>query len=262
MMKIISSFQNPVIKRIIHLQEKSRERKQENVFVIDGWKETKMAMDSGYEIETILYRKGFEFPADLLSSAEIIDVSEDVFDKISYRGNTSGVIAIAKQKELKLSSLALSKNPILLILDRIEKPGNLGAILRTADAAGIDGVVCCDIQTDMYNPNVVRSSVGCLFTVDIAISTKEECVEFLEENRISILTTSLKGAKNYLECDFKKPVAIVLGTESTGVDEFWENNSSANIIIPMLGKNDSLNVSNTAAIILFEALRQRQKPIA
>lgn len=258
---MISSFQNPLIKRVIHLQEKSRERKLENVFVIDGWKETKMAIENGYEVETILYRKGFELPADVSSSSEIIEIAEDVFDKIAYRGNTSGVVAIAKQKEFNFASLSLSENPILLILDRIEKPGNLGAILRTADAAGIDGVVCCDIQTDIYNPNVVRSSVGCLFTVPVAICSKEECLNFLNEKNISILTTSLKGAKNYLECDYKEPVAIVLGTESTGVDEFWENNSSANIIIPMMGKNDSLNVSNTAAIILFEALRQRKNSI-
>jgi TrmH family RNA methyltransferase len=257
-MKKISSLQNPLIKKVLHLQEKSRERKQEGVFVIDGWKEIEMAIANEFEIETLFLRETFSATGKGALHPEVVEVSAEVFDKISYRRQASGAIAIAKQKQHSLNALSLAANPLLLVLDSIEKPGNLGAMLRTADAAGIDGVICCDMQTDIYNPNVVRSSVGCLFTVQIAKSNKEECLEFLRANHISIYTTSLQAAQNYLSCDYKNPAAFILGTEATGVDSFWEKNSDANIIIPMRGQNDSLNVSNTAAILLFEALRQRE----
>jgi TrmH family RNA methyltransferase len=259
MVKEITSTSNPLIKRILLLQEKSKLRKEENIFIIDGWKETQLAIVNGFEIETILYHKGFGLNFDELTDEETIEISEEVFDKIAIRGNTSKVVAIAKQKTHLLENLKFNnqKNPLILVLDAIEKPGNLGAILRTADAAGVDAVICCDTQTDIYNPNVIRSSVGCVFTQQIAVCNKEECLKFLQENKISVYTTSLKAAKNYLECNYKNSTAFIFGTEATGVDEFWETHSAQNIIIPMRGQNDSLNVSSSVAIVLFEALRQR-----
>ncbi len=239
------------------LQEKSRERKDANLFVIDGWKETLLAIANGFEIDTIFFRKGFGLNFDELSLENIIEISEAVFDRISYRGNTSKVVAIAKTKQTSLSDLKISNNPMILVLDGIEKPGNVGAILRTADATGIDAVICCDPQTDIYNPNVIRSSVGCVFTKQIIVCSKEDCLLFLKKNTISIYTTSLKAAKNYLELDYKNPSAFIFGTEAEGVNDFWEKNSIANIIIPMHGQNDSLNVSNAVAVVLFEVLRQR-----
>lgn len=179
-MKQISSLQNPLIKRVLHLQEKSRDRKEENVFVIDGWKETQMAMENEFELETFFYREGFEFE-ETIPDAEIIEVTTEVFDKISYRGNASKVVSIAKQKPHSLKTIHLSANPLILVLDGIEKPGNLGAILRTADACGADAVICCDEKTDVYNPNVVRSSVGCLFSVPVAIADSKTCLKFLRE---------------------------------------------------------------------------------
>lgn len=256
-MKNITSFQNPLIKKILLLQEKSKYRKEENLFMIDGWKETQMAIANGFEIDAILFRKGFGLNFDELDNEKVIEISEDVFDRISYRGNTSKVVSVVKQKSHSLSDLTTPANALILILDGIEKPGNLGAILRTADAAGVTAVICCDTQTDIYNPNVVRSSVGCLFTQQIAITSKEECLAFLQNNKIDVYTTSLKAAKNYLECNYTKPAAFVFGTEATGVDTFWETHAAQNIIIPMRGQNDSLNVSNAVAIVLFEALRQR-----
>ncbi|MFN8295970.1 MAG: RNA methyltransferase [Chitinophagales bacterium] len=256
-MKQITSFQNPLIKKILLLQEKSKYRKEENLFIIDGWKETQMAIANGFEIDAILFRKGFGLNFDELDNEKVIEISEDVFDRISYRGNTSKVVSVVKQKSHSLGDLTTAVNALILILDGIEKPGNLGAILRTADAAGVTAVICCDTQTDIYNPNVVRSSVGCLFTQQIAITPKEECLAFLQNNKIDVYTTSLKAAKNYLECNYTKPAAFVFGTEATGVDTFWETHASQNIIIPMRGQNDSLNVSNAVAIVLFEALRQR-----
>lgn len=239
------------------LQEKSKLRKEENLFIIDGWKETQMAIANGFEIETILFRKGFGLNFDELDSENVIEISEEVFEKIAYRGNTSKVVAIAKQKLHQLGDIKNQTNPLILIIDGVEKPGNLGAILRVADAANLTAVICCDTKTDIYNPNVIRSSVGCIFSQQIAIATKEETLEFLKNNNVSVFTTSLKSSKDYLECDYKKSTAFVLGAESIGVDAFWENHSTQNIIIPMRGQNDSLNVSNTAAIVLFEALRQR-----
>jgi len=266
-MKSISSLQNPLIKKVLLLQEKSRERKEANLFVIDGWKETKLAIENGFEVDTILCLRSIVHSvqsADIIntidhqpSAISFIEVSDEVFDKISYRGNTSKVVALAKPKSNALSDLKLSKNPLVIVLDGIEKPGNVGAILRTADATGVDAVICCDTHSDIYNPNTIRSSVGCVFTKQIAVSSKEECLAFLKENNIAVYTTSLKAAKNYLEEDYQQPSAFVFGTEAEGVNAFWEEHSTANIIIPMRGQNDSLNVSNAVAIILFEALRQR-----
>jgi TrmH family RNA methyltransferase len=253
--KNISSLQNPLVKQLLHLSDKSRERKKEGVFIIDGWKEIKMAVAQGYTLQTLFVREGSA--ADDFN-CETIELSTNVFDKVSYRGPASGALAIAKQHDHLLSSLKLSETPLLLVLDAIEKPGNLGAILRTADAAGIDGIICCDIHTDIYNPNVIRSSVGCVFTVPVAVATKQETLEYLKQNGIHIFTASLKASKVYTTFDYKQPSAFILGTEATGVDAFWEENSSHNIIIPMRGVNDSLNVSTTAAILLFEALRQRE----
>jgi RNA methyltransferase, TrmH family len=255
--KSITSIQNPLVKQVIQLQEKSRERRQENLFVIDGWKETQMAIANGFEVVTILYRKGFGLNFDELTTEDIIEISEEVFDRISYRGNTSKVVSLAKPKITTLQNIRLTASPLLLVLDGIEKPGNLGAILRVADAANVTAILCCDTKTDIFNPNVIRSSVGCVFSQQIALANKEAILQFLMDNKVAVFTTSLKASTNYLECNYSNPVAFVLGTEATGVDMFWEENSMLNIIIPMLGQNDSLNVSNTAGILLFEALRQR-----
>jgi len=265
--KSISSSSNPFIKKILLLQEKSKLRKEENIFIIDGWKETQMAIANGFEIETILCQQSIvnsplfiEIQSTVDSrqqTVDFIEVSDDVFDKIAVRGNTSKVVAIAKQKHLILNEIKQDKNPIFLVLDGVEKPGNLGAILRIADAANITAVICCDTKTDIYNPNVIRSSVGCLFTQQIVVCSKEDGLHYFQQNNIDVYTTSLKAAKNYLDVKYTNGSAFVFGTEATGVDAFWENNSTQNIIIPMRGQNDSLNVSNSVAIVLFEALRQR-----
>ncbi len=256
-MKTVTSLHNPVVKKVLLLQEKSRERKREGAFTIDGWKEIYMAIMNGFELEILLLREGFLPSEDISLNIEVVEVSETVFDKISYRGSTSKAVAIAKQKEHTLSDLKLSEQPLVLVLDQIEKPGNLGAILRTADAAGIDAVICCDMQTDIYNPNVIRSSVGCIFTMPIGVGNQQQCMDYLIAHHIFVFTASLKAAQSYLNCNYKNGTAFVLGTEATGVAPYWEEHATSNIIIPMHGQNDSLNVSTTGAILLFEALRQR-----
>jgi TrmH family RNA methyltransferase len=187
----------------------------------------------------------------------LIPVEKNVFSKIAYRESTGGIVALAAQKQHDLEALMLSSNPLLLVLEAVEKPGNLGAILRTADAAGIDGVIICDPRVDFYNPNVIRSSVGCVFTTPIASATSEETLSWLKKENISVFSTYLNASKPYNEVDYTKPSAIIMGTESVGLSEIWVRNANENIIIPMRGKIDSMNVSTAAAVVIFEATRQR-----
>lgn len=257
---LISSTQNPKIKGLIAL-EKPRERRRQQLFVIEGKKEIGMALAANYKIGNIFFCEDIVSIHDLksLGLPEIfhVRVTKEVFDKIAVRENSGGVVAVAEMKVHSLDQLVLSKNPLLLILEGVEKPGNLGAILRTADAAGVDAVIICDPQTDFYNPNVIRSSIGCIFTKQVAAATSEETIQWLKKNNISILCTYLEASKPYHEIDYKKPSSIVMGTESTGLTKVWTENSDANIIIPMSGKIDSMNVSTAAAVVVFEAKRQR-----
>jgi RNA methyltransferase, TrmH family len=262
MFRAISSAQNESIKELKLLMEKSRERKETGMFVIDGWKEIVMAKEAGYFIRTLFIRDGSLYKKEVDTvwpeeKPQVLVVFRDLFDKLSFRGATSSAIAIAEAKSHELSDIQLKENPIVLIVDAIEKPGNLGAIIRSADATAADAVICTGISTDIYNPNVIRSSVGCVFSVPIAITENETLLEWLQSKEFQILTTSLKASVKYTSVDLKLPTAIVLGTEATGVDPFWEEHSNQNIILPMLGKNDSLNVSNTAAVLLYETIRQR-----
>ncbi len=257
---LITSTQNPKIKSLLAL-EKPRERRKQQLFVVEGSKEVRMAMEAGYRIGNIFFCEEIldkNESGDLLKQDKLlIPVSKEVFDKIAIRESTGGILAVAEQKMHRLQDIKLSANPLLLILEAVEKPGNLGAILRTADAAGVDAVIICDPQTDFYNPNVIRSSVGCVFTKQIASATSEETISWLKQNNVNIYCTYLKTSKPYHETDFTKPSAIVMGTEATGLSDNWVQNSTANIIIPMQGKIDSMNVSNAAAVVVFEARKQR-----
>lgn len=256
----ISSTQNPKIKNILAL-EKPRERRKQRLFVIEGIREIKMAIDAGYKMSNLFYCEDIVKP-DVLRSlgAEerlLIPVTKTVFDKIAIRENSGGVLAVAEQKTHRLDQLSLRQNPLVLVLESVEKPGNLGAVLRTADAAGLDAVIICDPQTDFYNPNVIRSSIGCIFTNQVASATSEETISWLKQNNISIYCTYLGASIPYHQVDFTKPSAIIMGTESTGLSPLWVSHATANIIIPMQGKIDSINVSTAAAVVVFEARRQR-----
>lgn len=259
---MITSLQNPAIKNIIKLS-KSNERKTQQLFVIEGARELSLALQSGYLPEAVyICREMFgktKYPGllDLLPKEIIFDISLPVFGKIAYRENSDGVVALAKPKQHRLSDLKLSENPFLILLESVEKPGNLGAILRTADAAAVDGVIICDPQTDLYNPNVVRSSVGGIFTVPTAVCTSQEGLTWLRDNKINLFAAELQAAEFYQHTDFTSPSAIVMGTEAEGLSVFWRDNAAKRIKIPMRGKIDSLNVSVSAAVLTFEAMRQR-----
>jgi TrmH family RNA methyltransferase len=258
---VITSPHNPKIRNIQSL-EKSRERTRQNVFLVEGIRELSLAVGAGYEVVTVF------FCPDIISAEQVIAIVRDtqliipvdrsVFAKIAYRESTEGVLAVLSQKEHILDKIQLGTDPLILILEGVEKPGNLGAILRTADAANLAAVVICDIKTDFYNPNVIRSSVGCLFTIPTAAGSTAEVISWLTDNKLQILATDLQGSIPYDEVDYTGPTAIVLGTESTGISDRWRAAADARILIPMHGKIDSMNVSNAAAIITFEALRQRK----
>jgi TrmH family RNA methyltransferase len=256
----ITSTQNPKVKNLLAL-EKPRERRKQCLFVIEGKKEIKMALEAGYRIGNLFFCEEIIQKDELLSLGAsdklLIPVSKDVFDKIAVRENSGGVLAVAEQKTHRLADIKLSANPLLLILESVEKPGNLGAVLRTADAAGADAVIISDPQTDFYNPNVIRSSIGCVFTTQIASATSQDTIDWLRSKKINIFCTYLKASQPYHLVDYKGPTAIIMGTEATGLSPTWVNASDANIIIPMQGVIDSMNVSTAAAVVIFEARRQR-----
>ena len=260
-MKQITSSQNPYIKSLVLLQEKAKARKQLGNFLIEGMREIELALKGKYEIETVL------FVSELVSEKQItklsndqiniIEISKEVYQKLAYRDTTEGIIAVAKTKSLLLSDLILPENPLVLVLESLEKPGNIGAVLRTCDAAKIDAVIIANPKTDLYNPNIVRSSVGCLFTNQIATATTEEVLAFLKQNNITIFGATLQNSNSYYLQDYTTASAIVVGTEATGLSEAWRTPDVKNIIIPMQGEIDSMNVSVASAILLFEAKRQR-----
>lgn len=260
-MKQITSVQNPFIKSLVQLQEKAKIRKQTGTFLVEGQREIELALKGGYEIESILICNELGQLSEQLnikkSEYQLIEISKDVYQKLAYRDTTEGILAVLKTKSMALSDLKLSKNPLVLVGESIEKPGNVGAILRTADAANVDAVILANPKSDVYNPNIVRSSVGCLFTRQIAVGTTEEVIAFLQSQKINIYSATLQDATEYHKQNYTNPTALVVGTEATGLSEKWRTESYKNIIIPMQGVIDSMNVSVAAAILLFEAKRQR-----
>ncbi|WP_158963895.1 TrmH family RNA methyltransferase [Myroides fluvii] len=259
--KKIESTQNPLIKTILQLQDKARTRKKEGLFIIEGLRELELAQAGAYQLDTLL------FCADILafeqvkpfigSHTQCIEITKDVYQKLAYRDSTEGVLALAKTKIHALDQLTLPENPIILVAEATEKPGNIGAMLRTADAANIDAVIIANPRTDLYNPNIIRSSVGCLFTNQIAVASTEEVIAFLKAKGIQIYAATLQNSCSYHTQNYTTPTAFIVGTEATGLTEAWRSNSTQNIIIPMSGTIDSMNVSVAASILLFEAKRQR-----
>ncbi len=265
MYKQISSTQNALVKYILQLQEKSRSRKKEGKFVLEGFRELTLALEGNYTVDTLLFYPeicSHESVQTILknttNSPKCIEISKEVFQKLAYRSSTEGVLAIMKTKVHSLESITFhNKKPLILVAEAPEKPGNIGALLRTADAANVDAVLIANPKTDLYNPNIVRSSVGCVFTTQIATGSTSEIIAFLQKEHIAMYCAALTASEHYHIQDFQKGTAIVVGTEATGLSDEWLQNATQNIIIPMQGKIDSMNVSVAAAILIFEAKRQR-----
>ena len=261
-MKEITSIQNSYVKDLLKLQEKSRERKKKGLFIIEGKREISMAIAAEYEFETVLY---FE---DLISEQEVLHlfnanvhrivISKEVYQKLAYRDSTEGIIAVTKAKDFSLENIQFKTDtPLILIAEGIEKPGNIGALLRTADAANVAAVFIANPKSDLYNTNIIRASVGCVFTNQIAVGTSEEIIAFLVKNNIHMFATTLQNSNEYHKENYTGAVAIVVGTEATGLSPIFREKATQNINIPMQGQIDSMNVSVAAAIVLFEAKRQR-----
>lgn len=267
--EVITSAQNPKVKDLLALQEKSRERRKKGLFVVEGRRELQHCIESGFEPQTlficreIISDKDFDAILGTIEekfcglTVQIIEIAQHLYDKVAYRGGTEGIIAELKCREMNLESLRLKENPLVVVLESVEKPGNLGAVLRSADASGVDAVIVCDPLTDMYNPNLIRSSIGAIFTVPVAAATSEETIKWLKSKNIKIYTAQLQDSEWYYDTDMKGGTAIVMGTEATGLTGAWRKAADAHIKIPMLGRLDSLNVSVSAAILMFEAVRQR-----
>jgi len=351
MAELLTSAQNPKFKRLVALREKSRLRRDEGVFVVEGRRELEHCVEAGFEVETVFVcrdiaadwrlpssdvslrstppfaeltvppltmprvarsSEGSASPSSTTSSEQpkTFELSKELYAKVAYREGTEGVMAIVKSREWTLEDLEvmltsrgnagenavkhnsltdneLLKNasvksrgdfqenadnqrvplhqsqgaqgaPLIMVLEGVEKPGNLGAVLRSADAAGADAVIVCDPLTDLWNPNLIRASIGAVFTVPTVCCSSAEAIAWLKARGIRILTAQLQDSSVYYDADMTGPTAIVMGTEATGLTDPWRQAADAHVLIPMLGRLDSLNVSVSAAILLYEAVRQRQ----
>jgi TrmH family RNA methyltransferase len=265
-LKEVSSLQNPLVRKVLSLRVKSRERRSTGLFVLEGERELRLAVQAGYHIETLIFcpailhgRDMEEIRGAVPAATASLAVSSDVYAKMAYRGNTQGLMAIARWRDHSLDGLTLaSESPLILVAEAPEKPGTIGALLRTADAAALDAVIIANPKTDLYNPNTIRSSVGCLFTTPIATGTTDEVIDYLKKKDCRIFCAALSASVAYTQADFRVPSAIVVGTESEGLSDYWLDASDQKILIPMEGKIDSMNVSVSAAILIFEAKRQRR----
>lgn len=265
-MEKITSAQNPKIKNLKKL-EKAGERRDQGLILIEGLREAVLAHRAGYSLTAIfvcneLLKQDGEYSIAEIKKGQpdvpVYEVAKNVYDALAYRETTEGVIATAKPKVHGLGQLKLKANPLILVIEAVEKPGNLGAMLRTCDAAGVDAVIICDGKTDVYNPNVIRSSIGTAFTNQIAVCETQEAIAFLTKAGVTTYAAELSATDWHFQKNFKTATALVVGTEATGLSPDWIKAANKKIKIPMLGKIDSLNVSVSAGILLFEAVRQRE----
>lgn len=252
----LSSLQNPKIKNIVALR-KATKRKKQNLFIIDGLREIKVASDYGFIFEDVFHCPEISQEKPDFFQQEINTVSLAVFKKISYSENPNGWIATAKPRYHNLKDIGIKGKFLGVVLESVEKPGNLGAIIRTAYAANLDAVIINESQTDLYNPNVIKASSGHVFSSMVVVASEDECLDFFKANKVSIFATSIEASKSYAKVNWKKPAAIILGSEAFGLSDFWLKHADQNIIIPMQVGIDSLNVSVSAGIVIYEAKRQR-----
>lgn len=284
----ITSAQNRKVKELLTLVEKSKARSAAGLFVVEGQRELGHCLDAGFIPETLFICgevmavqnnavngaktghlaeniEGKDGLDALIAKAEVLNprlgvvqIPAFLYEKVAYRGSTEGIIAEVHSVPRSLEDLRLGERPLVMVLESVEKPGNLGAVLRSADAAGADAVIVCDPLTDIWNPNLIRSSVGAVFSVPVAVCTSADAIAFLKKRGIRILTAQLQDSEWYYDTDMTGATALVMGTESTGLTQAWRDSADAHIKIPMLGRLDSLNVSVSAAVLLYEAVRQRK----
>lgn len=259
----ITSLQNSKVKQLVQLRNR-RARTKTGLTIVEGCKEVSAALDARAHFKELyihsdyLSKEGKGVVKNFTNlDRPIFQLSKSVFDKVSYGDRNEGILATCETKEMTLSDLSESTQGIYLVVEHVEKPGNLGAILRTCDGAGVNGVIICEGITDIYNPNVIRASLGTCFSVNVVTASNEEAFKFLKTNKVKVFAAFPNTQVNYTKVNFKTPHAIVLGSEDKGLSEFWKQKCDQKIKIPMYGCADSLNVSASASVLLYEAIRQR-----
>jgi len=260
----ITSSKNDLIKDIVNLQTKSKERRKRGITLIEGVKEISIALKSGIKIEKALFspeilslEKLSDILLDQFDTTEKFEIGSEVFSKISYRESTGGIVVLARTPDKKLSNLKLADNSVFIVLESVEKPGNLGAIARIADGAGVSGIIVSDPRADVFSPNSIRASLGCVFTTDVIVADSQETIDWLKANNIKIFAAELNASEKYHNLNLRGKVALVFGTEATGLTDKWIKIADQRLKIPMLGEIDSLNVSAAVAVVVYEAIRQR-----
>ncbi|HEX9839382.1 MAG TPA: RNA methyltransferase [Anaerolineales bacterium] len=258
----ITSLQNPRVKHIVKLRDDKRQRQKDGLMLVEGYDEIQLALSAGHEPQTLLTSPELTSRQIDSVTAETITVNRAVFEKLSYRENPDGWLGIFAIPHTSLDDLIVGEVPLVIIAESVEKPGNLGAILRTADAAGVDAILVCDPRVDAYSPNVVRASRGAIFTVPVVETTSAQALVFLQKRSIQVLAATPSAAAEYTQQDLRSPLAIAVGTEDEGLSEFWLSQADLKVKIPMMGKVNSLNVSVSTALIVYEAVRQRSQTSA
>lgn len=256
----ITSLQNPRVKHIAKLRDDKRQRQKDGLMLVEGYDEIQLALSAGHKPQTILTAPELASRQLDGGASEIITANRAVFEKISYRENPDGWLGIFAIPYTSLEDLNLSELPLVIIAESLEKPGNLGAILRTADAARVDAILVCDPRVDAYSPNVVRASRGTIFTVPVVETASTQALVFLQQRGIQVLAATPSAEVKYSDVNMREPIAIAVGTEDEGLTNFWMSNADMKVHIPMMGRVNSLNVSVSTALILYEAVRQRNTP--
>lgn len=264
----ITSLANPKIKFIVKLRNRNA-RDDNGLTVVEGYKEILMAINAGHRIDSlyicpeILSKYDKDDILDKIDKNVLVyELAVDVFDKVSFGNRNEGVIGLFELNQTSFESINIRDRMFCLVVDQIEKPGNLGGILRTCDAVGIDAVFVSDPRVDVYSPNVIRNSLGAVFSVKIVADTKENILSFLKDNNILTVSAVVGASQNYFDVNLAQSIAVVVGSEDKGLQDFWMKNADSKIAIPMCGEMDSLNVSVSTAVILYEAFRQRQRNAA
>ncbi len=255
----ITSTKNPKIQHIIKLRQKTKERKASNCSLLEGRNEVEKAINAGIQLRQVfICQEYFQEHFEIKGDSEVYYVHRTVYEKIAIRGDTEGIVAVFDTPDHPIDNLQLPSDPLILLVEKVEKPGNLGAIMRTADACGIDALIICDPLTDLYNPNTIRASLGCIFTIPIAITNLDKSIQFLNEKKVSILAATPHTDKLLYDLDLTGGVAIAVGTEHEGLSDSLMTQANLSCRIPMFGITDSLNVSVSTAVILYEGVRQRR----
>lgn len=260
-MENITSPSNTLVRQILKL-EKKRERQAQKLIVVEGIREIEKLVNAGNQVRSLVFNESWN-PKELdnylkrVNPDRAVMASPEVFTKISYRSGVANAVAVCDLPSTSLDTLKLKENPLIIVLESLEKPGNIGAIFRSADAAGVDAIVLSNPLTDLFNPNTIRASLGTLFSIQHAEATNQNTYNWLTENKISIISTYLEATDSHFSASYSGPTAIVMGTEATGISNFWIEHSQRLVKIPMHGEADSMNVSTSSAVMMYEAVRQR-----